>query len=246
MPSDDPQVPYELYGHEFTHGEWMQLMIHFYRGEMNRATVWRQRLDVTTNWAMAATAGMLTYLLSDPRAPHGAIILAVGVVFVMLHIETRRYMYFDLWRSRLRILERGLIAPALWKESALRELEHESDWRRLLADDLHRARFHLPYSEAFGRRLLRNYIWLLLLCYAGWLLKLGIWPEPARTFGEFAGHAHVGVVPGLAVLIGATLFLVLAALVGYLLARHRHARGEAQPYRHPEAGDRWGSFDSLH
>lgn len=240
MLDDDPQVPYEEYGHECTHAEWMQLIIHFYRGEMNRATVWRQRLDVTTNWAMAATAGMLTYVLSDPCAPHTAILLAVGVIFIMLHIEARRYMYYDLWRSRLRVIERSLIAPALWKESAQRELQHEATWRRMLAEDLHRARFHLPYSEAFGRRLQRNYVWLLLLAYGGWALKLGIWPSPARGFGDFLSHAGVAGISGTVVFIAATLFLVLMFLLGNFLTRHRHARGEAQPYRAPEEGDRWG------
>ena len=151
--SDADKLPYEQYGHEFTHAEWMQLMIHYYRGEMNRATIWRQRLDVTTNWAVAASAAMMTFILGSAAVPHTAIVLPIALVFIMLHIEARRYLYYDLWRSRLRMLERGLIAPALWREVAQREIEREADWRRLLAEDMHRARFHMPYSEAFGRRL---------------------------------------------------------------------------------------------
>ena len=43
-------------------------MAHFYRGEMNRLTVWRTRMDVTTNWAIIATIGLLSLSLKHPSA----------------------------------------------------------------------------------------------------------------------------------------------------------------------------------
>ena len=240
MPDTGKPLLYEQYGHEFTHPEWIQLMIHYYRGEMTRATVWRQRLDVTTNWAVAATAAMLTFILGNRAVPDEAILLSVALALIMLHIEARRYLYYDLWRSRLRVLERGLIAPALWKDSARRELEHETDWRRLLADDLHRAHFHMPYYEAFGRRLRRNYVWLLLLDYLGWLLKLDIWPTSPRNLQEFLAHAQNGALPGAAVVLIYTWALIAVVLLGWLLTRHRHARGEAEPYQPDDHMERWG------
>ncbi|MEN6546348.1 MAG: DUF2270 domain-containing protein [Armatimonadia bacterium] len=239
MPDDDTPVPFEKYCHEVSHAEWMQLMIHFYRGEMNRATVWRQRLDVTTNWAIGATAAMLTFMLSDARAPHGTVLLILGVIFIMLHIEARRYMYYDIWRARLRMIERGLVAPALSREACQRELDHEEEWRRLLAEDLHRASFHMPYSEALGRRLRRNYLWLVLLAYGGWLLKLGMWPDPARGPLDLFSHAAVSSIPGVVVVGAATVAFILLVFLSRFLTRHRHARGEAQPY-HPSDHERWG------
>lgn len=239
MPEDDTPLEFEKYCHEVTHAEWMQLMIHFYRGEMNRATIWRQRLDVTTNWAIGATAAMLTYMLSDARAPHGSVLLILGVIFIMLHMEARRYMYYDIWRARLRMIERGLVAPALSRQACRLELDHEEEWRTLLAEDLRHASFHMPYSEAFGRRLQRNYIWLVLLAYGGWLLKLGIWPEPANNISELLQHATVGNMPGVAVVGIGTGFFLSLVLLSKLLTRRRHARGEARPY-HPSEHERWG------
>lgn len=238
--SDENKIPYEEYGHEIAHGEWLQLMIHFYRGEMNRATIWRQRLDVTTNWAVAAIAAMLTIILGNTNIPHTAVALTVGLTFIMLHMEARRYLYYDIWRSRLRMIERGVIAPALWRESAQRELEHEGDWRRMLADDLRVAHFHMPYAEAFGRRLQRNYIWLLLLNYGAWVLKLSICPGPVTCPADLAAHAAIGSLPGSFVFLMVTLLIVLCAVLGRILTRHRHARGEAQPYRPSQDQDRWG------
>lgn len=240
MPDTEPSLPYEQYGHEFSHAEWMQLMIHYYRGEMHRAMAWRQRLDVTTNWAVAATAGMLTFVLGSAAVPDEAILLSVALALIMLHIEARRYLYYDLWRSRLRVLERGLIAPALWRDEAQRELAHEPQWRQVLARDLHRARFHMPYSEAFGRRLRRNYIWLLLLNYLAWLLKLGIWPHPADSCSSLLAHARAGACPGSLVVAAVTTLLAITIGLSLFLTRRRHARGEAERYSPDGEADRWG------
>lgn len=238
--SSEAPIPYEQYAHEFTHSEWTQLMIHFYRGEMNRATVWRQRLDVTTNWAVAATAAMLTFILGTPSIPHFAILLSVALVLIMLHIEARRYRYYDIWRARLRVIECGIIAPALWKDAVSHELEHEKEWRRLLAEDLHTPHFHMPYSEAFGRRLKRNYIWLLLLNYGAWGLKISISPQPVQSVQQLVAHAAIGDVPGSVIFVLATLLMLFFALLGPLLTRHRYARGEARPYEPGRPMERWG------
>ena len=34
---------------------YVNAMIHFYRGELGRIMAWRQRLDVTTTWAITST-----------------------------------------------------------------------------------------------------------------------------------------------------------------------------------------------
>jgi uncharacterized membrane protein len=234
------QAPYEHYGNEISHTEWIQLMIHFYRGEMNRATMWRQRLDVTTNWAVAATAAMLTFILGNPAMPHPSILLPVALIFIMLHIEARRYLYYDIWRSRLRMIERGVIGPALWKSAAQRELDHEPEWRRILAEDLREAHFHMPYAEAFGRRLQRNYVWLLLLNYGAWMLKLCICPGVAHCTSQLFTQAAVGPVRGEVVVLVATAGMVFFIALGPWLTRHRHARGEARRYEPGRDMDRWG------
>lgn len=38
--------------------DYYAVMIHFYRGELGRIMAWRQRLDVTTNWAIVSTTAM--------------------------------------------------------------------------------------------------------------------------------------------------------------------------------------------
>jgi uncharacterized membrane protein len=246
MADDKRPIPYEEYCHDISHSEWTQLMIHFYRGEMTRATTWRQRLDTTTNWAIAATAAIITFTLGNASAPPETFLLAVALTFIMLHIEARRYMYYDIWRSRLRMIERGFIAPALWRETTSTELENEDHWRRLLAQDLQAAHFHMPRYEAWGRRLRRNYIWLFLLIYGAWLLKLEVWPTTAHSFSQLVSHAGAMHLPGWIVMLLATLAMGLLLVLGVVTTHRRHARGEARAYDAARDGERWGLFDNPH
>src|SRR2546425_12813510 len=48
--------------------EFVNTISHYYRGEMSRMISWRDRLDRTTNWAIAGGAAMLSVSLSTPLA----------------------------------------------------------------------------------------------------------------------------------------------------------------------------------
>lgn len=37
-----------------TESQYVTAMAHFYRGELGRIMIWRQRLDAPTNWALAS------------------------------------------------------------------------------------------------------------------------------------------------------------------------------------------------
>ncbi len=49
---------------------YVNAMSHFYRGEMGRIMVWRQRLDVTSNWAITSTTAIITIAFSTREVPH--------------------------------------------------------------------------------------------------------------------------------------------------------------------------------
>jgi uncharacterized membrane protein len=44
-------------------------LAHLYRGELYRSTVWRTRLDTTTNWAVLTTGIALSLTLAARRRP---------------------------------------------------------------------------------------------------------------------------------------------------------------------------------
>jgi uncharacterized membrane protein len=50
-------------------------LAHLYRGEMYRSTVWRTRLDTTTNWAVVTTGIALSVTFSSVQATPLPIVL---------------------------------------------------------------------------------------------------------------------------------------------------------------------------
>ncbi len=130
-------------------------MAHFYRGEMNRLTIWRTRMDITTNWAILSTVALLTFAFRNPFADAIFIFLLVALWF-LLTMESRRYRFYDVWRWRVRILEAHFVTPIV--SAGAKRLE--GTWRHDLAADLLYPTFKISMAEAMGRRFLRNYVYL--------------------------------------------------------------------------------------
>jgi uncharacterized membrane protein len=88
-------------------------LAHLYRGEVYRSTVWRTRLDATTNWAVVATGLALSLTFSTPEASPLPLVLVGLLIALFLSVEARRYRFFDFWRIRAHILELHLFGPIL-------------------------------------------------------------------------------------------------------------------------------------
>ena len=86
---------------------------HLYRGEIYRSTIWRTRLDNTTNWAVVTLGIALSVTFSSAEASPLPLLLTGVLCIVFLMFEARRYRYFNVWRARARWLERNFYAPML-------------------------------------------------------------------------------------------------------------------------------------
>lgn len=198
------------------------LMGHVYRGELGRATSWRTRIDRTTNWAVVLTASLLTWTFSADTRPHYVLVVAMILLLVFLGIEARRYRVYDIWRSRVRILEENVFANALDPRGV-----EQSSWRKLLSEDLREPTIKIPATEAVARRLQRVYLPLLSVLGGAWLIRLTVF---APTSAGVVETATVGGVPGAIVLsiVGLTygcLFLIT------FWPWQRQAKGELQSGR---------------
>src|SRR5262249_59304533 len=93
-----------------TSSEYVTLIAHYHRAEMGRMSGWRDRIDRTTNWAITVAGAMLSVSLSTPASHHGVLLFAMVLVLLLLVIESRRYRFFDVYRARVRRLERQYYA----------------------------------------------------------------------------------------------------------------------------------------
>src|ERR1044072_2118600 len=116
-PSDiAPQSPAGLM-RRMSPSEFNTAMIHFYRGEVQRSNTWRNRLDTTTRWAVITAGATLSFVFSSPNNPHFVIPINSILVAFFLLMEAPRYGYYEIWSSRVRILETECFAPILMPDS---------------------------------------------------------------------------------------------------------------------------------
>ena len=206
--------------------EFVNALSHYYRGEMARMMSWRDRLDRTTNWAITGVGAMLSVSLSSPQSHHGVLLFAMVLIFLMLYIESRRYRFFHVYRSRVRLMERNYYVRIF----SPRDMIDMTHWMNQLGEDLRLPRFTITTTQAMARRLRRNYIWLFLILLLAWLLKTStgvLQPtgtaEIVHSTGELFRNAAIGYVPGLVVVI---LIVSFYGWMFYVMIKHREASGE--------------------
>lgn len=194
-------------------------LAHLYRGEVYRSTLWRTRLDQTTNWAVVTTGLALSLTFAGPEASPLPLILVGLLVIVFLLFEARRYRYFNVWRARCRLMETDMYGPMLRGHG----VNMNGKWNTLLAQDYVRPRFHISYARAIGRRLRKNYAYILTVQAVAYYGKLAIHPTDISSLDEFFGRAAIGPVPGEVVVLAGILFhggwVVLA--IGTLMIERR-------------------------
>jgi uncharacterized membrane protein len=161
---------------------YVNALSHFYRGELGRIMVWRQRLDVTTTWAITTSTTIIGVAFSIREVPHIIFFFNLMLVWIMLWIEARRYRFYDAFRGRVRMLESHFLVPMVSQSPKILD----GQWRRLVCEDLILPSFKISRLEALGRRMKRNYVFIFLIVILAWTLKILLHPpKPIHSFGDF-------------------------------------------------------------
>lgn len=210
--------------------EFNTAMVHFYRGEIQRSNVWRNRLDATTNWAVITAGATLSFVFSSPDNPHFAIPINSILVSIFLFMEARRYRYYEVWANRVRVLETGYFAPML----SHRTIPPDKEWADHISADLLSPHFTISTWEAIGRRLRANYIWIFILLALSWTLKVYLHPSPAYDFATFISRAQIGLAPGWAVILTGFIFNAVVFFIAFSTLRLKDASSEVLPLEHFE------------
>ncbi len=186
----------------FEGGAFHTAMAHFYRAEIHRMTVWRMRLDTTSNWAILLTTGLTTFTLGSPTVPHYTLLLGLALNSICMLIEGRRYQHLHHSEWRLHLLEGGYLAP--WLEPG----NVAPPWKEALAADLREPKATICLLDAVRRRLRRNYALLFYFMTAVWLTKLFIHPgmKVTDTFYQRLAVGHI--IPSWFVAASASLFVI--------------------------------------
>jgi uncharacterized membrane protein len=204
---------------------YVTAMSHFYRGELGRAMVWRQRLDATTTWAITTTSTIFTVAFSFREVPHLIFFFNLAVVTVMLWIEARRYRFYDAYRARVRMLEAHFLVPVVAQGIDLKQ----GNWRTVMCEDLLLPAFKISMLEAVGRRVKRNYGFLYAIMLAAWMTKIFLHTaEPIRSAGDLYRSLAVGNFPSW--LVAAVIAVTFVVTTGMLIFATRRTTGEFREF----------------
>ena len=211
---EDTDILEALHNDSSTDQGYITAMSHFYRGEIGRIMVWRQRLDTTTTWAITTTGTIFTVAFSFESVPHLIFFFNLAIVLMMLWIEARRYRFYDAFRARVRMLEAHFITPIILRE----EPKLEGNWRKLVAEDLLVPAFKISMFESVGRRLQRNYAFITTIILTAWVTKIFIHPPAGRQIDSISSlytGLSVGAFPSwfVATIMLGTFITVVAVTV---------------------------------
>lgn len=203
---------------QMTRGEFVNAIIHLYRGELGEATAWRGRIDTTSHWAIVLSATALSFVFSDNAIERHVLIPIISFFCTFfLAMEARRYRFFDIWRSRARMIEMNFYQPILAGSKPLMP-----DWAERLAQDMEWPRFHMTLWEAAGRRLRRNYLGIYVVLLGSWIVVLMTHPTSTTSFSEIIDRASIGPLPGELVFLGMIVFytgLIALSVYSFWMSR---------------------------
>ena len=183
-------------------------MSHFHRAEIARMAGWRDRLDLTSNWAITVVAAMLSVSLSTATAHHGVLLFAMLLVRCCSPIEARRYRFFDVYRA----------GSGRWSATISGRSSRRARTRRELAAAPRRRLAQAAIPDLAPRSVraaaasqLPLHVMILLLA---WILKISTPSlqagetkiEFVHSFTEAVGNASLGPLPGWIVVLVLALF----------------------------------------
>ncbi|RBI59700.1 hypothetical protein DMJ13_21450 [halophilic archaeon] len=199
----------------FDRSEFISFLQQYYRGELDSITQFLSRMDLTTDWAIAVVAALLTLAFEENR---GTYVLLVGMIILLffLFFEARRYRLYDAHRARVRLVEENALANAFDPKGV-----EISDWRQELSDDLREPVLKVTFWEALERRLKRVYLPMLLLIGLAWLFRITVYVPNE----QWLKTASVPGVPG-EIVISTVFVYYLLLFIAAFWPREREAKGE--------------------
>jgi len=194
---------------------------HYYRAEVYRETNWRNRLDITTNWSIVVTAAMLSFVFSNPSAPHSIILINYIFVWFFLYVESRRFRYYSLLRERTRIIEKQLLSQIILGKTGKLNV---NKWRERLASSFMNLKVPMSRMESVAWRLRRNYLIIFPVIFLSWLGRIQSYPVPALSAGRLFLNARVWFVPGEVVFYLFMVSVIIAIILAfYIPIKSRHS-----------------------
>jgi uncharacterized membrane protein len=195
-----------------TRSEFITLLAHFHRAEVARMAGWRDRLDRTTNWSITVIAAMLSVAFTTQQG-HGLLVFAMFLILFLMLIESRRYRFYDVFRRRVRVLERNYYSNIFSRIDPA-----SGGWLDALSHDLRKPMFAIDLRYAIAKRLRRNYIWMFCLLLVAWLIRVFSEGSARDMFLDAGGlYNHWSAAAAIGPFQGWYVTAIICLLYGWLI-----------------------------
>jgi uncharacterized membrane protein len=216
-----------------TNSETITAMAHYYRAEVVRSLTWRQRIDVTTNWAVGSTAAFLGFSFTNVHLTHAFFIFALAVTYILLYVESRRYRFYDAYEYRVKLIHQNFVFNIL---HGYMDTGPSASWREDLVQDILRPEYKISMLEAMALRVRAYYLFLFMVLIAGWLMKILLHPQTATSWRQYLDQARFANLSGVWTLGFIALFVAHLLYFRYLGYRTRAKGGSDVPHAWPAGG----------
>lgn len=198
-----------------THDESLYgFIFHYYRAEVYRETNWRNRLDITANWAIVTTGAILSFVFTEEKATHTVVLVNFVLVWFFLYIESRRFRYYMLLKERTRLLEKNLFSDVFTgKKFKL----NDAKWAKELIASFHKPQVAMSRIESIAWRLRRSYLFMFPLIFIAWLAKVQTYPVRAENMGQLFENADMWFVPGWLVFYTFLVAIVATIVIAFYI-----------------------------
>ena len=220
--ANDVKPVWTYRGYQLGNDNFTTALVHLYRGEIQRANMWRTRLDVTTNWAVISTGAAITYAFGEASTHHSVILLITVLVTLFLFIEARRLRYYELWSYRARLIETDFFAAMF-----VPPFRPTQGWAERLSNSLLRPELPISMRNAVGSRFRRNYMWIYLILAVAWLAKLAAYPIAITELSQLPMRASIGKFPGWLVLVLWLIGYIALIVISLRTTQPQPTRAEA-------------------
>jgi len=153
--------------HDMKPSEYATGLIHLYRAEMQRLTVYRTRLDMTTNWCVTTVAGLTVLTLGNSSIAHWFHFMILFFVLIFLILEARRYSFYRVSRFRVRMLEKGFYGRVMTGKGYA--LDH---WDTLMWSSYNHPQVDITLLRSMIVRFRRIYVYILAGILLSWTAKV--------------------------------------------------------------------------
>ncbi len=132
-------------------------MIHYYRAEIGRLCIYKQRLDSTVNWTITCSLFILNMIFQKLIHYKLGAVLSFLILLLFHLIDVRRYINYDDVKLRCDYLEKGMYAYIIEPNDNPTNKHKNANWKEeLLNSWINPSRmiffkaFCMRFRNAFG------------------------------------------------------------------------------------------------